>query len=289
MIPTFRVRAVFALIIAAAVPDGRAQPERTPATSPQANPDQAILQLNQEIANHPENPELLISLGNSAVRANRLDLAISSFRQALDRIDPDSAGAGDLYLRLGETYRRQGASDSAIEALARARHILPENPVVLGTLALVLDSSGKKAEAEGAYRAALQADSDNPTTMNNLAFLIAENGGDLDEAFQLARRALQLLPDSADLADTAGWIQLKRNAIEDALALFAGALAKDPQNEEYRKHFLMALEATEAPASALRDIAVQIRTAPSAATLKKLPDLLKAAVGPPPCLASAPR
>ena len=53
---------------------------------------------------------------------------------------------------------------------------------MIGTLALVLDGSGKKEEAERAYRATLQLDPDNAIAMNNLAFLLAERGGDLDQA-----------------------------------------------------------------------------------------------------------
>jgi Tfp pilus assembly protein PilF len=146
---------------------------------------------------------------------------------------------------------------------------------------MVLDGAGKKAEAEGAYRAALQADGDNAITMNNLAFLIAENGGNLDEALSLARRAVQLMPEASEMADTAGWIQLKRNAVDDALALFASALAKEPDNQSYRSHLLTALGTMPEITPALEEIASQLQSPPSAATLQQLPELLKAAVPSP--------
>ena len=268
----FRSGAVLALTIAiGAVPSGYAQTE----------PEQTMRALREEIAAHPDRLELVLSLGNEAVRAGQYELAISSFQNILARVEPDSAGTGDLYLRLGETYRRQGAADSAIQALTRARHLLPENPVVLGTLALVLDGAGQKAEAEGAYRAALQVDADNAITMNNLAFLIAENGGNLDEALQLARRAVQLMPEASEMADTAGWIQLRRNAVDDALALFASALAREPENAGYRTHLLQALGTMQEMTPALEDIASQLQATPSAATLERLPELLRAAVPSP--------
>src|ERR1039458_9780897 len=264
MVAVYREFALFALTIAiAAMPAGHAQ------TDPgQADPEQTIRRLHEEIASNPDRLDLLLSLGNNAVRVGHFDLAISSFQNVLERLEPDSRGAGDLYLRLGETYRRLGATDAAIESLSRARHLLPDNPVVLGTLAMVLDGAGKKAEAEGAYRAALQADSENAITMNNLAFLIAENGGNLDEAFDLARRAVRLMPEASEMADTAGWIQLKRNAVDDALALFASALAKEPDNEGYRGHLLLALGDMADLTPALEEIASQLQSAPSAATLE---------------------
>jgi tetratricopeptide (TPR) repeat protein len=268
----FRGRALFALTIAVAA---------TSAGYGQDDPAETIRSLQSEIAANPERLDLVVSLGNNAVRAGQFELAISSFRNVLERIEPDSQGAGDLYLRLGETYRRQGATDASIESLTRARHILPENPVVLGTLAMVLEGAGQKAEAEGAYRAALQADSDNATTMNNLAFLIAENGGNLDEALSLARRAVQLMPDASEVADTAGWIQLKRHAVDDALALFASALAREPDNQSYRSHLLMALGTMPEITPALEEIASQLQSPVSAMTLEQLPGLLKAAVPSP--------
>ena len=278
MIRIFRGRASFALLIAiAATTAGHAQ-------SPdpgQADPEQAIRLLRDEIAANPDRLELVLSLGNQAVRAGQFDLAISSFQRILERIEPESAGTGDLYLRLGETYRRQGSVEPAIQALTHARHLMPGNPVVLGTLAMVLDGAGQKAEAEGAYRAALQVDGDNAITMNNLAFLICENGGNLDEALSLARRAVQLMPDASEMADTAGWIQLKRNAVDDALAFFAAALAQEPDNTGYRSHLLQALSTMPEMTPALEEIAAQLQSGPTQATLVQLPELLKAAVPSP--------
>ena len=273
----FRIRALFALTIAVtALPAGRAQ------TDPgQVGPEQAIRLLRDQIAANPERLDLVVSLGNQAVSVGQFDLAISSFRTVLERIEPDSPGAGDLYLRLGETYRRQGATDASIEAFTHARHLMPDNPVVLGALAMVLDGAGQKAEAEGAYRAALQADGDNAVTLNNLAFLIAENGGNLEEALGLARRAVQLMPEASEMADTAGWIQLKRNAVDDALAFFASALGREPDNQGYRSHLLLALGTMPEITPAQEEIASQLQSPPSAATLELLPGMLKAAVPSP--------
>jgi len=201
-----------------AVPIGRAQ----------SDPDDALRQLLDE--------------GNAAVKAGQFDTAITRFQQVLDKLEPDSAAAGDLYLRLGETNRRKGDFEAAIRSLARANEILPGNPVVIGTLALALDSSGNRADAQRAYRATLEIDPENATAMNNLAFLLAEGGTDLDDALKLATRAVALSPDSGPMIDTAGWVRLKRGENDAAIALFADAVAKDPGDEGFRDHLLMALE-----------------------------------------------
>jgi tetratricopeptide (TPR) repeat protein len=180
--------------------------------------------------------------GNAAVQAGQFDAAIMRFQAVLDRTEPDSPAAGDLQLRLGETYRRKGDYDSAIRSLARANEILPGNATIVGTLALTLDAAGNRAEAQRAYRATLEIDPNNATAMNNLAFLLAEGGTDLDDALQLATRAMAISPDSMQITDTAGWVRLKRGENDAAIALFADAVAKEPAEESFRDHLLMALE-----------------------------------------------
>jgi Flp pilus assembly protein TadD len=184
----------------------------------------------------------LLAEGNAAVKSGEFDTAIARYQKVLESLDPDSASAGDLQLRLGETYRRKGDFDSAIRSLARANDLLPGNPVIVGTLALALDSSGNRADAQRAYRAAIDLDANNAIAMNNLAFLLAEGGTDLDEALRLARRAMELTSSAADVTDTAGWVHLKRGENDQAIALFADAVAKEPAEESYRDHLLMALE-----------------------------------------------
>ena len=184
----------------------------------------------------------LLAEASAAIQAGNFDTAIARFEKALDSLDGDSPMAGDLYLRLGEANRRKGDLDAAIRSLARANELMPGNATVIGTLALALDSSGNRADAQRAYRATLEADPNNAIAMNNLAFLLAEAGDDLDDALRLSRRAMELMPDSMEMTDTAGWVQLKRGENDAAIALFAAAVTREPAHEGFRDHLLMALE-----------------------------------------------
>ena len=204
-----------------------------------------VARLLAETAAHPEQLDLRMELGNAAATAGNLDLALTSFQKVLDRLEPESRGAGDLHLRIGETYRRKGDLAAAVQSLTRASQLLPDKPVVMGTLALVLDGSGRKADAARAYQATIDLDPENAIAMNNLAFLLAEQGNDLDHAWRLAQRAIDLSDDDADILDTAGWVQWKRKEIDSAVSLFALALTKDADNSEVRKHLVMALGARQ--------------------------------------------
>ena len=184
----------------------------------------------------------LLAEGNTAVQAGEFDAALARFQKALEYLEPDSQASGDVYLRLGETNRRKGDWDSAIRNLAKANDLLSGNPTVIGTLALALDSSGNHPEAQRAYRATLVVDPNNAIAMNNLAFLLAESGSELDDALKLAQKAMELMPQATEMADTAGWVQLKRGDNDAAIELFAAAVAKEPGEEGFRDHLLMALE-----------------------------------------------
>jgi tetratricopeptide (TPR) repeat protein len=242
----------------------------------QEDAGRAIDRLQEEIAANPERLDLVLALGNTAVRAGKFEMAIASFQKVLENLAADSRGAGDLHLRIGETYRRKGDAEAAIASLTRASKLLPDQPVVLGTLALVLDGYGKKDEAERAYRATLQLDPDNAIAMNNLAFLLAERGEDLDEALGLARRAGELMPEDADIVDTAGWVQLKRKQTDAAIGLFADALGKAPENEGYRQHLLLALEGKADRSAAMDELKSLLASHLSSASMGNVLELLKA-------------
>ena len=236
---------------------------------------QALERLQERIEANPERLDLVLALGNAAAGAGKFDLAIASFQKVLDNMEPDSPEAGDLHLRIGETYRRKGDAEAAIAWLTRASELLPDHPVVRGTLALVLDACGEKEEAELAYRATLDLDPDNAVAMNNLAFLLAERGGDLDQALGLARRAGELMPLDADVIDTAGWVQWKRKDADAAIALFASALAKDPANQGYLEHLRLALSGKVETGEATGELKVLLKGDVSQESRGRMIELLK--------------
>ena len=241
----------------------------------QEDTGQALDRLQAQAGASPERLDLVLALGNAAVVAGKLDLAISSFQKVLENLEPDSREAGDVYLRIGETYRRKGDGEAAIASLTRASQLLPDQPVVVGTLALVLDGFGKKDEAEQAYRATLQLDSDNAIAMNNLAFLLAERGEDLDHAWGFARRAMELAPEDLDMIDTAGWVQWKRGQTDEAIGLFAEAFGKAPGNDGYRGHLMLALEMKRNQSASINELKGLLSGDLSPASMEKVQELLQ--------------
>ncbi len=205
-------------------------------------PDKAMTVLKTEIQKYPTRLELRLALANLEVRSRKFDLAITDFNSLLDKVDRKSAAAADLYVRLGETQALTGNIQGAIDAMQKARDILPNNATILNSLAVMLDNAGQKKEAKVAYENALRLESENPVALNNLAYIIAQSpGGDLDQALTFAQRANQRLPEQVEIADTLGWIYLKKNLPDNALEIFRNNVTKSPNNPTYRYHLGMAL------------------------------------------------
>ncbi len=203
--------------------------------------DEALKILQTESDKAPNRQDLLLAVGNTAVRAGKFDLAIQTFNRLLSQTEK-GAKQGDIYLRLGETYRRKNDINGAIQVLQKARETLPDNVIVLSTLALVLDGASRKPEARQVYEATLKLDPNNPVVLNNLAFLMAETGGDLDDALTKAQRAKQLQPNLYEISDTLGWIYLKKNLPDSAIDIFKNLVAKESNHSTYHYHLGMAYQ-----------------------------------------------
>jgi tetratricopeptide (TPR) repeat protein len=240
----------------------------------QNHPEQAMQLLQTESAKVPTRMDFLLALGNTAVRAGKFDLAVSYFEKVAESLAKGSKAQGDLYLRIGETYRRKGDLTNSVIALQKARAILPDNGVVLGTLALVLDAAGRWSEARQVYEVVIKLDPSNGVALNNLAFLLSEHGGDLDDALTKAQRAKQLLPNLSEVSDTLGWIYLKKNLTDNAIDIFKDLVNKVPAQAVFRYHLGMAYSQKGDKTRALKELQDALKYNPTQGDREKIQQLI---------------
>jgi tetratricopeptide (TPR) repeat protein len=235
----------------------------------------ALRMLQAEAGKYPARPELHFGIGNLAMRTAQYDLAIAEFLLVLDRVDRNSKGAADLYLRMGEAYRRKGDLDFAIAVLGHAQTLQPANPAILTALAFTLESAGQRQAAGDQYRKILELDPKNALALNNLAFMLADSGTDPGLALAYAHRARQLLPNEPTITDTLGWVYLKLNRPEDAITLFREVVQKDPRRAAYRYHLAAALELKGDHAEARKESEAALKSNPSKDEEEKIHELLR--------------
>jgi tetratricopeptide (TPR) repeat protein len=240
----------------------------------QTKPDEAIKILEAEAAKAPNRLDLLRALGNTEVRVGRYDVALGYFNRVLNALDKDSKVRGDIYMRIGETYRRKGDYQNSIKALQEARKFLPDNPIVLSTLALVLDAAGQYEQANQVYMTVIKINPDDPVSLNNAAFLMEEHGGDLDQALTMAQKAKQLLPDLAEVSDTLGAIYLRKHLNGDAVDIFKDLVAKVPTSSTYHYHLGRAYYAQGDKTKATAQLNLALKYSPTPTEKGQIQELL---------------
>jgi tetratricopeptide (TPR) repeat protein len=202
--------------------------------------DKSVEVIQQEAAAHTDRADLLRELGNAQMSAGQFDNAISSFQQLLAKIKDPKLQA-DLWSRVAQSYRYKGDVQHAVDALEKAHQGVPDSSNVLTNLAMLYEEIGKKDVAKKDYETAIKLDPKNAYALNNLAYLISESNGDLNEALTYATRAKQMLPNFTEITDTLGWIYLKKNLTDSAIDNFKQLVVQAPQNPIYHYHYAMAL------------------------------------------------
>ena len=236
--------------------------------------EDALQVLQSESDKAPNRLDFHLALAKTATRLGKYDKAISEYQKILDAIPQNTREKGGVYLQMGEVYRRKGDDPSAISALQKSREILPESSPVLTTLALTLDHASRTPEAKQVYEVAIKIEPSNGVALNNLAFLLAEHNGDLDEALTKATRAKQLLPTMAEVSDTLGWIYLKKNLSDDAVKIFNGLVTEHPNQSTYRYHLAMALKQKGDKPKAVKECQEALKNNPTKEERAKIQDLL---------------
>lgn len=165
--------------------------------------------------------------------------------------EPDLARAIELspdlepaYQLLAQLYVASNRNDEAIAKLSEAVEKNKDNKVrtipTLMQLALLQSNLERFDAARGSYEKILEIAPNQPTALNNLAFLYAEHLGQLDKAYDLAKRANETAPNVPQIADTLGWVLFKKGEYASALRLLQDSALKLPQSPEVQFHVGMA-------------------------------------------------
>ncbi|MCS7314651.1 MAG: tetratricopeptide repeat protein [Bryobacterales bacterium] len=231
---------------------------------------QAVEVLKKELERDPSRQLVRAALANMLVRAGRFDEAIAEYNALIAK----HPSAGDLYLRLGEAQRRKGDTQAAAASFAKAVELMPKEPAALLALALIQDQLQQFAQSQQTYERILALQPDHPVALNNLAYLLAERGGDLDRALMLAQRARQKLPHDNNVADTLGWIYIRKNLADQAIEIFRELTRKEPNNPTFHYHYGMALYQKGDRPGARQALQTALRNKPSPEEAARIRELL---------------
>jgi tetratricopeptide (TPR) repeat protein len=127
--------------------------------------------------------------------------------------------------------------------LTQALKQYPQSTVLMVALGNLLERQGLYKDAEALYRRAIAQGDRNGVSHNNLAWLLALNGGNLKDALEYVNRAIDLKGPLPDLLDTRGIIHLAAGENQRAITDLEKAVADDPKPSTRRAKYFHLAEA----------------------------------------------
>jgi len=198
-------------------------------------PEQALARINAQIAKSPKNSGFYDLLAGLQIGNKNLDQAAVTARKAME-INPDDDEAISIYSGL---QVRSGQSANAIGAWEQWTKAHPGDATSLVVLGSLEQTRGNRQKAEDYYKKALQIKPQQPVAANNLAYMMLENGENVDVALTLAQTARRSTPDSPSTADTLAWAYYYKGTYSFARDLLEDAIKKDPNSATKEYHLGM--------------------------------------------------
>lgn len=145
--------------------------------------DEALEILQKLIKNEPDNARYRFVKGGMLAKFGRNDEAVKVFQELI----------------------KQFASNDEIVKLSRSN------------LSIVYVNQGDYAKGEAELEAVIQKTPDDPGVNNDLGYLYAEQGKNLEKAEAMIRKAVREEPDRPAYLDSLGWVLFKRGKVKEAL------------------------------------------------------------------------
>lgn len=202
----------------------------------QGKPDEARERVIRQLEAAPTSPFLYNLLGQLWMAGNDTGRAETAFKKAID-LDNSLLQA---YMNLGQVYFLSGKTDQAVKEYEA---VLVKDPQAIQAqmmLGIIHANRKEYDQAKSRYEKILGINPRFAPAANNLAWLLVEQGGNLDMALNYAQTAREQKPDDPSIADTMGWLYYKKNAYLLASSLLKEAVEKLPTNPVVRFHLGMA-------------------------------------------------
>lgn len=141
------------------------------------------------------------------------------------------------HLALAQAYVDVKRGPQAVRVLQDAQSKFPSNPRPAFELGAVFERQRKYADAEAAFREALQRDPEHAPSLNYLGYMLAVRGERLNESVEYIKKALELEPENGSYLDSLGWAYFKDGKLELAEQNLRKASAQLGTNAVVQDHY----------------------------------------------------
>lgn len=196
------------------------------------NFQQALDRIDQIITATPSTSILYTVRGQILTNMGEIAQAIASYEKSIE-LDPKNRSSRMLLASI------RYSNDEYEAALAQAKAVVANNPKdveALNFIAVIHDKQDNVTEATATYEKILEVDPNHLTALNNLAYIYSTQNGELEKAFELAKRARDIAPNNPYTADTVGWIAHTLGNHNWALSLLTDSYSSLKDNSEVAYH-----------------------------------------------------
>ena len=136
-----------------------------------------------------------------------------------------------LYLEESAVLSEAGRDIEVMQLLDKALEQYPLHSDLLYARALQGEKMGDIGILERDLRKVLEQEPDHAQALNALGYTLADETTRYEEAFELISKAYALMPDSAAILDSMGWVHYRRGNLDEAIKFLEKAAAADSDGE----------------------------------------------------------
>jgi tetratricopeptide (TPR) repeat protein len=223
------------------------------------------------LAGEKESPAVIAKRAEVMARAGREEEAAGLFAGLVGAADEASA------LAAAQAHQRLERYQSSIPILEKLAAAHPDQAVTGFLLGVAYERTGQRDKGVAEFRRVLELEPDFDAALNYLGYTFAEAGIHLEEALNLATRAVSLDPDNGAYVDSLGWAYFRLGRPEQARSYLERAARLEPEDATLQEHLgdvYVALGQTERARQAYRR-AIELGGENAEAVRRKLGDLEK--------------
>ncbi len=178
--------------------------------------EDAIASVRQALKQEPNDTDAIRTLAFLLNQAGKGDEAIETLRGVL-KLD---AANPDLNSLLGSFLVQAGKNDEAVALFKGLLEKFPNSDEIVkvarSNLSTIYTGLGDFAKGEAELEILFAKTPDDPGVNNDLGYLYADQGKNLEKAEGMIRKALAEDPDNYAYLDSLGWVLFKRGKVEQA-------------------------------------------------------------------------
>jgi tetratricopeptide (TPR) repeat protein len=168
--------------------------------------------LNALLRDEPDNPLVLAEMNRYYARMGKLDAFVAKLEEQRERT-PDNPVVVDFLIRLHVAQQRANQATRVIEEMHKA---VAADPDQLYFVAHLYERIDRRDTTEQVLRDVLRLDPQYAPANNDLGYMWADDGKNLDEAETMIRHAVEAEPDNMAYLDSLGWVLYKRGKFDEA-------------------------------------------------------------------------